>query len=59
MSTKAESNISELSNSSFSKKPLLWYAVLATAVLTAIFALIAAQSQPGAIDDLGGIALPF
>jgi hypothetical protein len=56
---RRESNISELSNSSFSRKPLLWHAVLATAVLIAIIALIAAQSQPGAIDGLAGIAIPF
>jgi len=59
MSIEAESNIGELSKSSFSTKPLVWYAILATAVVIAIIALIAAQSQPEAIDDLAGIAVPF
>jgi len=59
MSVLAESNISELSNSSFSTKPLLWPAVLATAVLTAIVVLIATQPQPEAIDYLAGVAIPF
>ena len=59
MSAKAESNIGVLSNSSFLRKPPLWYAVLATAVVIAIIALIAAQSPPEVIDDLAGVALPF
>jgi hypothetical protein len=59
MSILAESNISELSKSSLSTKPRLRQAVLATAVLIAIVALIAAQPQPEAIDYLAGIAVPF
>jgi hypothetical protein len=59
MSVLAESNISGLSKSSLSTKPLLWRAVLATAVLTAIVALIASQPQPEAIDYLAGTAVPF
>jgi hypothetical protein len=58
MSIEAELNISELSKSSFSRKPLVWNAVLAAAVLIAIVALIAAQPQPEAIDYLAGNALP-
>jgi hypothetical protein len=58
MSIEAESNISELSKSSFSMKPLVWNAVLAAAVFIAIIALIAAQPQPEAIDYLAGNALP-
>jgi hypothetical protein len=58
MSSEADSNISELSKSSFSTKPPFWYAVLATAVLITIVALIATQPQPEAIDYLAGNALP-
>jgi hypothetical protein len=59
MSTEAESNISELSKSSFSTTPLVWNAVLAAAILIAIGALIAAQPQPEAIDYLAGNPLPL
>jgi hypothetical protein len=58
MSIEAESNISELSESSFSTKPLVWHAVLAAAVFIAIVALIAAP-HPEAIDYLAGNALPL
>ena len=59
MSIEAESNIGELSGSSFSTKPLVWHAVLAAAVFIAIVALIAAQPDPEAIDYLAGNALPL
>jgi hypothetical protein len=59
MSVEAASNISELSKSSFSTKPLSWHAVLAAAVFIAIVALIAAQPHPEAIDYLAGNALPL
>ena len=59
MSIEAESNIGELSESSFSTKPLVWHAVLAAAVFIAIVALIAAQPHPEAIDYLAGNALPL
>jgi len=58
MSIEAESNIIELSKSSFSKTSLVWHAVLAAAVFIAIVELIAAQPQPEAIDYLAGNALP-
>jgi len=59
MSILVESNVSELSESSFSAKPMVWHAVVATAVLIAIVALIVAQPQPATIDYLAGIAIPF
>jgi len=59
MSIEAESNIGELSEPSFSTKPLVWHAVLAAAVFIAIVALIAAQPDPEAIDYLAGNALPL
>jgi hypothetical protein len=59
MSTEAESNISELRESSSWTKHQLWYAVFATAVLIALALLIVAQPQPEAIDYLAGNALPF
>jgi hypothetical protein len=58
MSAESESRISELSRLSFSMKSLVWNAVLATAVIIAIVALIATQPQPEAIDYLAGNALP-
>ncbi len=58
MSIEAASNISKLSKSSFSTKPLVWHAVLAAAVFIAIDALISAQPHPEAFDHLGGSALP-
>ena len=58
MSTEAESNISELRETSSWTKHQLWYAVFATAVLIAVVVLIAAQPQPEAIDYLAGNALP-
>ena len=59
MSVLAESSSTKLSKSSFSKRPLLWCAVLAAAVLIAIVALILAQPGPTAIDYLAGIAIPL
>lgn len=58
MSAESESGISELSRLSFSMKSLVGNAVLATAVIIAIVALIATQPQPEAIDYLAGNALP-
>jgi len=58
MSSEAESHFNKLSKPLFSMKPSLWYAVLATAVLIVIVALIATQPRPEAIDYLAGNALP-
>jgi hypothetical protein len=59
MSIEAGLNISELSESSFWTRPLVWHAALAAAVFIAIAALIAAQPHPEAIDYLAGNALPL
>jgi hypothetical protein len=59
MSIEAGLNISELSESSFWTRPLVWHAVLAAAVFIAIVALIAAQPPLEAIDYLAGNALPL
>jgi hypothetical protein len=58
MSTEAESNISELRESSSWTKRQFWYAFFAAAVLIAAVVLIAAQPQPEAIDYLAGNPLP-
>jgi hypothetical protein len=59
MSIETESNIGDLSKSSFSTTPPVRHAVLPAAVFIAIVALITAQPQPEAIDYLAGNALPL